>query len=154
MRVDRAVGTGLHGIHPLEFRICSHGSTTACLCSERAGSNSFPVLKTRETQTGDPKMPGREGRAFYPLFPTSVHFTRSSLQASPSTSRCSQIFTPPGCMPLRPCSPTSCGMERIINSSYGYFSLYESSLNSIRERKYSFRQFIFLSIRRRSDNQG
>ena len=71
MRVDRAVGTGLHDIHPLEFRICSHGSTTACLCSERAGSNSFSVLKTRKTQTGDPKMPGLEGRAFYPLFPTS-----------------------------------------------------------------------------------
>ena len=31
MRVDRAVGTGLHDIHPLEFRICSHGSTKAWL---------------------------------------------------------------------------------------------------------------------------
>ena len=88
-------------------------------------------------------MPGLEGRAFYPLLPTSFAKYFQML----SNIHSARMYA------AQPCSPTSCGMERIINSSNGYFSLYESSLNSIRERKYSFRQFIFLPIRRRSGIQ-
>jgi hypothetical protein len=39
-------------------------------------------------------------------------FTRSSLSVSPSNSRCSQIFTPPGCMPLRLWLPLTLQMKK------------------------------------------
>ena len=52
-------------------QLFSQSCTKSRLCSERIGPNSSPVLKTRETQTGGPKMPSREGCAFYPFFPIS-----------------------------------------------------------------------------------
>ena len=64
-------GRCLQGIPPASFRFFSQSCTKSRLCSERIGPNSSPVLKTRETQTGGPKMPSLEGCAFYPFFPIS-----------------------------------------------------------------------------------
>ena len=65
------LGSRLQGIPPASFRLFSQSCTRSRLCSERIGPNSSPVLKTRETQTGGPKMPSLEGCAFYPFFPIS-----------------------------------------------------------------------------------
>ena len=72
-------------------QLFSQSCTKSRLCSERIGPNSSPVLKTRETQTGGPKMPSREGCAFYPFFPISFDKYNWLLKK----------FTPPGDMTWR-----------------------------------------------------
>ena len=52
-------------------------------------SNSYSVLKERNTHTGERQMPGFESRAFDP----------PAAQDSPSTSVCSSQQSPPGYMP-------------------------------------------------------
>ena len=88
-------------------------------------------------------MPGLEGRAFYPLFPTSFakYFQMLSNIHSARMYAAQALFANELWDGEDKDSPLYC------------FSLHESSLKSIREREFAFRQFFLLPIRRGSDNQ-